>query len=334
MDKEFAKEMNPSISVLMPIYNTAPYLREAIDSVLNQTFDDFELILLNDCSTDESLYIINSYSDSRIVVYNGMVNVGVANILNIGIKMARGIYIARMDSDDISLHNRFQIQYDFLQSHPDVDLCSCAMQQFGASDKLMQYNNDTEEVKFNAVFFSPILHASSMWKKDSFKKLFYEQDFVPAEDYRLWTKALVMGVNIVNIPDVLYRYRIHSEQTSAQKDVVDKATEKVRNEYVKMIYPGASEKCVKYLLEIPKCNDMKKLKRMIFVWYDVNKLYGFINPLFLRKKLKRYYQSRLYNDIRENGIRSFLLFDLRFSQIVKLIYMFVCFIFGKFRKLY
>src|SRR3989339_1903405 len=108
---------NPKISIVMPVYNCEGFLRDAIDSVLKQTFTDFELIIVNDASTDNTLSIIKSYDDLRIALINRG-KLGLTRALNAGIATARGRYIARMDGDDISLPNRFQKQYDFLEKNP------------------------------------------------------------------------------------------------------------------------------------------------------------------------------------------------------------------------
>ena len=126
--------MAPLVSILMPVYKTAPYLREAMDSMLSQTFADFELIVLNDCSPDNAEEILDTYDDPRIVRYKGEKNAGLSNVLNVGIGMARGKYIARMDSDDISSPQRMQVQVDYLETHPEVDLVSVGMQLFGARE--------------------------------------------------------------------------------------------------------------------------------------------------------------------------------------------------------
>ncbi len=116
----------------MPVYKTASYLQEAIDSMLSQRFSDFELIVLNDCSPDDAEDILDRYDDPRIVRYKGERNQGLANVLNVGMDMAQGRFIARMDSDDISLPERLETQVNYLETHPDVDLCSCGMKHLGA----------------------------------------------------------------------------------------------------------------------------------------------------------------------------------------------------------
>ena len=236
--------MVPLVSILMPVYKTAPYLREAMDSMLSQTFTDFELIVLDDCSPDNAGEILDSYTDPRIVRYKGEKNAGLSNVLNVGIGMARGKYIARMDSDDLSMPERLQIQVDYLEAHPDIDLVSVGMQLFGAKDEVWLREQDPEKVKIIALFHSPILHASSMWRRDSFEKhgLRFRQEMVPAEDYDLWTRALVKGLRLVNLRQVLYKYRIHPEQATTQTDKTTSKSRMVQQNYLAATLPSLSEK--------------------------------------------------------------------------------------------
>lgn len=236
--------MVPLVSILMPVYKTAPYLREAVDSMLSQRFTDFELIVLNDCSPDNAEEILDSYTDPRIVRYKGKKNVGLSNILNIGIGMARGKYIARMDSDDLSLPERLQIQVDYLETHPEIDLVSVGMQLFGAREEVWIREQNPEKVKINALFHSPILHASSMWRKESFERygLRFRQDMVPAEDYDLWTRALINGLKLVNLPSVLYKYRLHPGQATTQTEKTTTKSRLVQQNYLQAALPSLSEK--------------------------------------------------------------------------------------------
>lgn len=236
--------MTPLVSILMPVYNTAPYLREAVDSMLSQTYGDFELIVLNDCSPDNAEEILDTYEDPRIVRYKGEKNAGLSNVLNVGIGMARGKYIARMDSDDISLPDRLRIQVDYLETHPEIDLVSVGMRLFGVKDEVWIRDQNPEKVKINALFHSPVLHASSVWRKESFEKqgLRFSQEMVPAEDYDLWTRALLKGLKLVNLPDVLYNYRTHGTQSTLQ---TEKSVEKcriVQRNYLRTALPSLSSK--------------------------------------------------------------------------------------------
>ena len=274
--------MAPLVSVLMPVYKTAPYLREAMDSMLCQTFKDFELIVLNDCSPDNAEEILDAYDDSRIVRYKGENNVGLSNVLNVGIGMARGKYIARMDSDDISLPNRLQIQVDYLETHSEIDLASVGMQLFGAKESVWIRERNPEKVKIEALFHSPVLHASSMWRKDSFERhgLRFRQEMVPAEDYDLWTRAMLKGLKLMNLPEVLYEYRIHEAQATVQ---TDKTAAKSRE--VQMAYLHES---------LPSLSDRNREAFPMKLWpvFFANLHNGFFNRLLLAKRLYKVNKKR------------------------------------------
>ena len=235
--------MTPILSILMPVYKTASYLQEAIDSMLAQSFSDFELIVLNDCSPDNADEILDRYDDPRIVRYKGNRNQGLANVLNVGMDMARGRYIARMDSDDISLPERLETQVNYLETHPDVDLCSCGMKLFGAKDGSWIRESDPEMVRITALFYSPILHASSVWRKEAFERhrLRFRQEMVPAEDYDLWCRALAKGLRMINIPECLYLYRIRPDQATENTEKTSNKEMEVRKDFLRSVYPSVTE---------------------------------------------------------------------------------------------
>ena len=236
--------MPPVVSIIMPVYKTAPFLCEAMDSILAQTFTDYELIVLNDCSPDDAESILDTYSDPRIVRYKGEKNVGLSNILNVGIGMARGKYIARMDSDDLSCPERLQIQVDFLENHPEIDLVSAGMQLFGAKEGVWTRERNPEKVRIVALYHSPILHASSVWRKESFERngLRFRQEMVPSEDYDLWTRAMVKGLKLVNLPQVLYKYRIHSAQATTNTELIAQKDRQVQQNYLRDALPTLTER--------------------------------------------------------------------------------------------
>lgn len=271
----------PQVSVLMPIYNTAPYLREAMDSMLSQTFTDFELIVLNDCSPDNAEGILDTYDDPRIVRYKGARNVGLSNVLNVGIGLARGKYIARMDSDDISLPNRLQVQVDYLETHPEIDLVSVGMQLFGAKEEVWIREQNPEKVKINAMFHSPVLHASSVWRKDSFERhdLRFRQEMVPAEDYDLWARALLKGLKLVNLPDVLYKYRMHPSQATLQTDKTSAKSREVQQEYLHSALPSLSEQ------------NIESFPKKLWQVYFANLKSGFFDRRLLAKRLYKIEKS-------------------------------------------
>ena len=290
---------SPKVSILFPVYNTAAFLKEAVDSMLSQTFKDFELIVLNDCSPDNAEEILDEYDDSRIVRYRGTQNVGLGNVLNVGLSMAKGEYIARMDSDDISLPNRLQFQVDYLDSHPEYDLVSVGMREFGSREKEHYYDNETEQIKFNALFYSPILHASSMWRKRSFEGLLYDQSFVPSEDYDLWTRALVKGVTT---------YKITSAKWAAANEL-----------YIQAVFPNlGTERVKKWSNSVCRTSELPRLKDTLaeMVRYNNGLKSPFFDPKLFAYYARRFYQSLLFKKLMRGGkgpVR-----DLRPWQIVKL----------------
>lgn len=274
--------MNPLVSIQMPVYKTAFYLREAVDSMLAQTFTDFELIVLNDCSPDNAEAILDTYDDPRIVRYKGEKNVGLSNVLNVGLEMARGKYVARMDSDDISLPERLQIQVDFLESHPDIDLVSVGMKLFGAKEETWVRERDPEKVKINALFHSPVLHASSMWRRDSFEKfgLRFRQEMVPSEDYDLWTRALLKGLKLVNLPEVLYEYRIHDAQASLQTEIIKVKDREVQKNYMHQALPSLST------------SNINSFPKKLWPVFFANLRDGFFDRKLLAKRLYKINRNR------------------------------------------
>lgn len=307
----------PKVSILFPVYKTAPYLREAVDSMLSQSFTDFELIVLNDFSPDNAEEIMDTYNDPRIVRYKGERNVGLGNVLNVGISMARGEYIARMDSDDISLPERLHYQVAFLDSHPEYDLVSVGMREFGNGNREHFYDNETEQIKFNALFYSPVLHASSMWRKASFDDLPYNQSFVPSEDYDLWTRALVKGIKMRNLPRVLYLYRIFQGQATS-KITADKWI-MANKLYIHAAFPDLDDdKVDTWSNAVCGSGDLSRLKSALKEMSSYNQTMKspFFKPVQFAKNAKRYYQALLYKRL-ERGEKG-PVFDLRLRQIVKL----------------
>ncbi len=250
--------------------------------MLAQTFTDFELIVLNDCSPDNAEAILDTYDDPRIVRYKGEKNVGLSNVLNVGIEMARGKYIARMDSDDISLPQRLQVQVDYLDKHPDVDLVSVGMRLFGAKEGTWIREINPEKVKIEAMFHSPVLHASSVWRKDAFEKqgLRFRQEMVPAEDYDLWTRAMLKGLKLVNLPEVLYEYRIHEAQATVQTDKTAAKSREVQMAYLHEALPSLSDR------------NREAFPKKFWPVFFANLHNGFFNRLLLAKRMYKVNKKR------------------------------------------
>lgn len=211
----------PLISVILPVYNGAPFLGAAIDSILKQTLNDFELIIINDGSTDDSLSILKHYEsvDPRVKLFSRS-NKGLANTLNESIGLARGAWIARMDQDDIAHPTRFETQLNYLNSC-DADIVGTWVKRFGAADnRVVRLPQSDAAIKIALLFESPFAHPTVMMKTESIKKLGYEHTWDKAEDYDLWVRAAICGWKMANVPEVLLDYRVHSSQISTSAAMV------------------------------------------------------------------------------------------------------------------
>lgn len=205
----------PIVSVVMPVYNGEKYLREAIDSILGQTLGDFEFIIVNDGSTDATKDIILSYDDPRIVYLENEKNSGICVTLNKGLDAARGRYIARMDSDDISLPERFAYQVAYMDSHPEVGVLGTDVEVFGDGIEpyvfTQSYMSDmcSAGLLFNSCFAHPTVFIRSELLR--LNNLCYEDEYRGLEDLRLWWSIAKIS-KLANLPVPLLRYRKHGAQ--------------------------------------------------------------------------------------------------------------------------
>ncbi len=210
----------PKISVLMPAYNSAKYIAEAINSILNQTFIDFELIIINDGSTDNTNDIISSISDSRIKYFQNNGNKGLVFVRNRLIGLANSNYIAFLDSDDIAENNRLEIEYNILKSNKNLGLVSASIKSLdenGVQD-LNSWKFDLNElqIKTHLLFYNPIVTSTVMFKKEIIPNEIFRDGYPPCEDYDLWVRMLLNSKGIV-LPDCLATYRLHHNSVSKRK---------------------------------------------------------------------------------------------------------------------
>ena len=208
------------ISVVLPVYNAENYLRQAIDSVLSQTYTDFEFLIYNDGSNDSSLDILNSYTDSRIKIRNFESNIGLIKLLNIAFKEAKGKYIARMDADDICLPTRFEEQINFLEKYPQFGICGTQCQIID-SDNIL--SKPTEDIDLRWWIFkgSPLAHPSIMLRTSIMKdyNLEFKEHAYVVEDFDLWWR-MAFHTKMANLDKVLLKYRIHEQQESSAKQKI------------------------------------------------------------------------------------------------------------------
>jgi glycosyltransferase involved in cell wall biosynthesis len=197
----------------MPIFNGEKYLSEAIKSILNQTFADFEFLIMNDGSWDQSVNIIKSFSDPRIrLIYNER-NLGLIHTLNRGIEQSHSQYIARMDCDDISMPERIYKQVSLMDQHPEVGICGTWIEYFMGLQDVIRLPVSDGEIKAHLPILCPLAHPTVMFRTSVIKSngLYYSHDYPHAEDYELWFRASRI-TSFANIPEVLLKYRIHPGQ--------------------------------------------------------------------------------------------------------------------------
>lgn len=229
----------PKISVIMSVYNGEDYLREAVESVLTQSFAEWELIIINDCSTDTTADILADFArrDSRVKVHTNEVNLRLPSSLNKALTVARGKYVARMDADDICLPDRLQKQYDFMEKNPQVALSSCrfmTLKNGVISSGGCGGRNDAESIKALLLVTNPILHPGIIAKTEVIRELGYDKNFTCTEDMELWTRFVMAGHKVEIQPEYLMMYRLHDKQ------ITETTLEKQKREVVaiqKTYYP-------------------------------------------------------------------------------------------------
>ena len=208
------------LTVIMPVYNGEKYLKEAIDSILNQTFTDFKLLVLNDNSTDGTKHILKKYQnqDHRIEVINKTQNIGPALLRNEGIAYAKTEFIALQDADDISMPTRFEKQIKVLRNNTKIGLCGTWFTIFGdKKEKTIRHNENHDALKVQFLNSCGIGNSTVMFRKNILGNLKFEAEFVPAEDYALWSK-LIQVTEFYNIPESLLNYRWHPNNISQSKE--------------------------------------------------------------------------------------------------------------------
>lgn len=225
----------PLVSVVMSVYNAQDYLNEAIESILNQSYENVEFIIVNDGSTDSSLNIIQSYmiNDSRISLIDRK-NKGLPFSLNEGINIAKGKYIARMDADDISLPTRIEEQVSFLDSHQNIGICGSWVEVFGGRTGFIKHPISHEEMKMKMLFNVCFAHPTVMIRKDLFetKNIKYNVSYSNSQDYMLWSEIQSITC-MANIPKILLRYRISEGSIGS---LTDKSKSNARYNLIKPIY--------------------------------------------------------------------------------------------------
>ena len=293
--------MNPPlVSVIMSVYNGEKYLVQAIDSILNQTYQNFEFIIIDDCSTDNSSHILQEYAqkDSRIKIIKKEKNIGIKGFiknLNLGISIAKGKYIARMDADDISLPERFQKQVDFLENNPEITLVGAQLNLINEQNKItgeaiaaLQHRDIVKRITSQIQLFHPVI----MFRKD--QNIQYREKFLYCEDYDLYLNLITQGKKLANINEKLLNYRILANSISRKDDVF---TKKLMLEKALYFYQSRKKNGSdfyenfenKEVLEINNINYKNSKSELFFAMDAAIKLNRKDKLIFLLKKIKKHY---------------------------------------------
>lgn len=219
----------PKVSVLMPVYRTKPeYLKATIQSILNQSFKDFEFLILDDCPTDTREDLVKSFKDKRIKYKKNKKNMGITPSRNKLVQMAKGRYLAVMDHDDISLPKRFEKQVAFMDKHPNVGVVGCQY-QIVPNGRKSRLPTTHEDIQTGLTQDCMILHPSSMIRAAVLGKAPYKEEFSPSEDYALWCD-LIGKTKFYNLPEILFHYHLHESNTSkTQSNKMQITAKKIRN---------------------------------------------------------------------------------------------------------
>jgi len=235
----------------MAVYNSEKYVREAVDSILNQTFKSFEFIIINDGSTDKTQEILESYNDPRIVITHQK-HMGLTKSLNKGIALAKGKFIARQDADDISLPDRLEKQIEFLELHKDIALLGTAAKIIdirGFYLRTVRYPTDHSSLSIAINHSNQFWHGSVMFRRQSFLELGgYQEILFTAQDYDLWLR-FVEKFKVANLSDPLYKYRLNYLSLSFKKIVYQRRMAIFAKELARARKKGIKEKQIINVLE-------------------------------------------------------------------------------------
>lgn len=280
----------PKITVFMPVYNGEKYLREAIESILSQTFTDFEFLIINDGSTDKSVEIIKSYNDKRIRLIDNQQNLGLAKVCNLGMSLANGEYVARMDCDDISVKTRLAKQTKFMDMHGEVGICGTWIKMFGTINYKNIYPTTDEKLKARLLFNTCFAHPSVIIRKKIFidNHLKFKKELEPGDDYYLWTEASI-ATSFACLPKILLYYRMHTDNISKIKSTQQKigATHARLNMLKKLgIVPTDKE------LKIHSSLKSDSMQTKYFLEYSEE----WLNKLIKINRIKKIYKEKILKE--------------------------------------
>lgn len=300
--------MNPNISVVMSVYNGEEYLPESIQSILNQTYINFEFIIIDDASTDNSWEILKSFSekDNRLRLFRNEKNIGIEGFiknLNFGCKKAQSKYIARIDQDDISRKDRLQLQFDFLESNPDIFIAGSAMRKIDVTGNIIgKMNAPLNDKTIRELMPKKIslYHPVIMFRKEYYET-FYRDKIRYCEDYDFYLRIMTDSFKMANLEDYLLDYRILHNSMSRKQDKVIKNLfiDKVKDFYFERLEKGTDSYELfdpEEYLNIYQSTSKPLIRKAIFVskkYYDFSGLEKMLDLYGTFSKDLFYFKNRL-----------------------------------------
>mgnify|MGYP001575778579 CR=1 FL=1 len=290
----------PLVTVLMSVYNGEKYLRSCVESILNQTYKDFEFFIVNDQSTDDSVKIIESFHDRRIVIHHNEKNIGQTKSLNVGLRLSKGRYVARMDADDMAFPLWLEKTLSFMEINPEnaaVGTAAVVMDGHGEMRKLLQTPNAFQQIVFNIFFGSAMNHVGALLnKKIIVEHGGYNEEFKIAQDFELWSSLIRGKKHIANISEALVAVRVHKSSkgfVEEQKRGLDEVSETIcRNvdsmTNMKISYEDAMRLRMFYRFPEQLTNEDFEYTNNLYVKIFVNLRAEFsIEPLLIRNMLRK-----------------------------------------------
>lgn len=279
------------ISALMSVYNAEGYVKDAIESILSQTFKDFEFIIINDASKDKSLEIIKSFQDSRIKLIDNSINLGLTKSLNIGLKSAKGKYIARMDADDISHPDRFKKQLEFLEAYNDIALVGSFVEVINEKNFIIDKREliqDPDLIKFRMLFSNQFVHSSIFFRKALIDQIGgYNEKYKYSQDFELLSR-LNQDHNMTNLPEYLLKLRVHKKRISHKNLAPQKkfAIDIIKNNLNRYSAVSLEEASLIYESYYGYTHDMGKISHVKDLYKEILDSYLIKNNLSGEKKEK------------------------------------------------
>ncbi len=287
----------------MPTYNVAPYVREAIDSVLRQTYSDFELLVIDDCSKDNTLEIVRAIDDSRIRIEQNEHNLGLADNLNRGLSLIITEYVARMDGDDIAEPFWLEKEVAILDANPEIGICSGGFERFGTVKSLVRFPERHEDGLANMLFECSVIVPTFRMSFYRDFGLRYSTEAFPAEDYRFWAECLRV-TKFYNIQETLFHYRMHPSQIcSARREEQERKVAQVRLYMLEWLSEGFTEEERQYYVSqfmAPQINskeDYNERKAFCDKMVELNRGVGHFEEKALRHRLDKHLKLGLYNAV-------------------------------------